>query len=94
MHNQCLTGIKGGVMSQLSISALWQSAKLREKLVIIIGLVYVILPFDLVPELILGPLGLLDDGGALLAVAYTVMAVINRQKQTKTDVTRGERMKR
>ncbi len=81
-------------MSKLSISGIWQSAKLREKLIIIIGLIYVILPFDIVPEIILGPLGLLDDGGALLAVLYAVMSVINRQKQTKAGVIDGEEIKR
>ncbi len=81
-------------MLNLSISELWKSAKLREKLTIIIGLIYIILPFDILPELLLGPLGLLDDGGALLAVLYAVMAVINRQKETKSGVIDGEEVKR
>lgn len=80
-------------MSNLSISSIWQSAKLREKLIILVGLVYIISPFDILPEIILGPLGLLDDGGALLAVVYTVMGVINRQKQTKSGVIEGEEIK-
>jgi uncharacterized membrane protein YkvA (DUF1232 family) len=67
-------------MANVSVSRIWQSARLREKLVIIVGLLYIILPFDFIPEIILGPLGLLDDGGALLAVIYTITAVLNRSK--------------
>ena len=68
-------------MSNLSITNIWQAAKLREKAVIIIGLVYILLPFDIIPEIVLGPLGLLDDGGALLAVIYAVTAAMNRSKR-------------
>lgn len=81
-------------MANLSVSSLWQAARLREKAVIIIGLIYIILPFDIIPEIILGPLGLLDDGGALLAVAMTVMGLINRQKRADTDVIDGEEVRR
>lgn len=81
-------------MSTLSVSGIWQAAKLRERMIIVIGLIYIILPFDIVPEIILGPLGLLDDGGALLAVVYAVMAAINRQKQTGEGVIEGEEVKR
>jgi uncharacterized membrane protein YkvA (DUF1232 family) len=78
----------------ISVSELWKSAKLREKLTILIGLAYIILPFDFIPEIILGPLGLLDDGGALLAVAYTVMAVIKRQNDRRSRVIEGEEVRR
>ena len=81
-------------MANLSVSGLWQKAKLREKAIIIIGLVYILLPFDIIPEVILGPLGLLDDGGALLAVVYTVMGVINRQKRSDATVIEGEEIRR
>ncbi len=81
-------------MSTISFSGIWQSAKLREKMIIIIGLIYIIMPFDLIPEIILGPLGLLDDGGALLAVLYAVMAAVNRQKQRGKGVIDGEEIKR
>lgn len=77
-------------MSNLSITSVWQAAKLREKLIIIIGLIYILMPFDIVPEIILGPLGLLDDGGALLAVLYAVTAVINRQRQVRPGIIEGE----
>lgn len=76
-------------MSKLSISELWQSAKLREKLTIIIGLVYIVLPFDFIPEIILGPLGLLDDGGALLVVLYAVVSVVNRHKGSRSNIVDG-----
>ena len=77
-------------MANLSVSSIWQKAKLREKLIIVVGLFYIISPIDILPEIILGPLGLLDDGGALLAVVYTVVAVLNRQKQAKANVIEGE----
>lgn len=77
-------------MSNLSVTSIWQVAKLREKLIIIIGLIYVLVPFDIVPEIVLGPLGLLDDGGALLAVLYAVIAAVNRQRQTRPGVIEGE----
>lgn len=73
-------------MSNLSVSGIWQSAKLRERAIILIGLAYILLPFDFIPEIILGPLGLLDDGGALLAVIYAIMAAANRQKERRSRV--------
>lgn len=81
-------------MANLSVSGLWQTAKLREKAIIIIGLVYILLPFDIIPEIILGPLGLLDDGGALLAVFATVIGVMNRQKRADGSVIEGEEVRR
>ena len=81
-------------MSGLSIASIWQTAKLREKLIIVVGLLYILLPFDFIPEVILGPLGLLDDGGALLAVGYTLMGVINRHKRAGSRVIDGEEVNR
>lgn len=81
-------------MSGLSIQSIWQSAKLREKLTIIIGLAYILLPFDFIPEIILGPLGLLDDGGALLAVIVTITSVMNRHQKNTGTVIEGEEVKR
>lgn len=77
-------------MTEPTISSFWRSAKLREKLTIIIGILYILLPIDFVPEIILGPLGLLDDGGALLAVVYTAMGILNRQRTIRRDVIDGE----
>ena len=77
-------------VTEPSISSFWQTAQLREKFTIIIGILYILLPIDFVPEIVLGPLGLLDDGGALLAVVYTAMGVLNRQRSIRRDVIDGE----
>lgn len=61
----------------------WGTALLREKAVIILGLVYAFSPIDLIPEVILGPLGLLDDGGAIFIVLLTVLGVLKRQQRSQ-----------
>jgi uncharacterized membrane protein YkvA (DUF1232 family) len=45
-----------------------------DKLVALLGLGYLLLPFDLIPELILGPIGLVDD---LLVVAAALSRIVN-----------------
>jgi uncharacterized membrane protein YkvA (DUF1232 family) len=40
---------------------------------IIAGLLYVISPFDFIPELIAGPLGIADDAAILGLIAATVL---------------------
>lgn len=60
----------------------WKTALLREKAVIVLGIVYVLSPIDLIPEVILGPLGLLDDGGAIFVVLLTVLGVLKRQQRS------------
>lgn len=40
---------------------------------IIAGLLYVISPFDFVPEIIAGPLGIADDAAILGLIAATVL---------------------
>jgi uncharacterized membrane protein YkvA (DUF1232 family) len=73
-------------MTKTSVAGLWQIAKLNEKLVIIVGLLYILSPIDILPEVILGPLGIVDDGGALLAVIYALTNVLKRQRQTRSNV--------
>lgn len=58
----------------------WKTAFLREKAVIILGVLYVLSPLDLIPEVILGPLGLLDDGGAIFVVLLIILGILKRQK--------------
>jgi uncharacterized membrane protein YkvA (DUF1232 family) len=45
-----------------------------DKLVALLGLGYVLLPIDLLPEIILGPIGLIDD---LLVVTAALSRIIN-----------------
>jgi len=40
------------------------------------ALVYGISPFDLVPEAILGPLGLLDDAGVLIGAGIWIFNIL------------------
>jgi uncharacterized membrane protein YkvA (DUF1232 family) len=41
---------------------------------------YLISPIDLVPEAVLGPLGLLDDAGAVAAVVLFVYKLVNAKR--------------
>ena len=56
----------------------WQKMTLKEKLLIIIGILYVVSPVDFIPEAVLGPLGLLDDGGAVVALLTTANSISRR----------------
>ncbi len=47
---------------------------------IILGLLYVISPFDFIPEIIAGPLGIADDAAILGLIAATVMRAAGRQQ--------------
>jgi uncharacterized membrane protein YkvA (DUF1232 family) len=43
----------------------------------IAAIVYGISPFDLAPEMILGPLGLLDDAGILLGAGIAIWKLLS-----------------
>ena len=60
----------------------WKTAYTREKAVIILGIIYALSPIDLIPEVVLGPLGLLDDGGAIFVVLLTILGVLRRQQRS------------
>lgn len=77
-------------MAQTELNTFWKAAQLRDKIIIVIGLLYVISPLDIIPEVILGPLGLLDDGGALFAVVLTMWRVLKRLQTQKQSVIEGE----
>ena len=61
----------------------WKTAFVREKVVIVLGIIYALSPVDLIPEVILGPLGLLDDGGAIFVVLITILGVLKRQQRSQ-----------
>lgn len=61
--------------------ALWKGSNIKEKAIVVVGLLYLLSPLDIIPEIILGPLGLLDDGGALIVILLTLVAVHNRIKR-------------
>lgn len=81
-------------MAQNELAGFWGAAKLRDKLVIIIGIIYILSPIDLIPEAVLGPLGLLDDGGAIFVVLLTLWSVLKRLQAQKTAVIEGEEVRR
>ncbi len=49
-----------------------------EVALIIAALLYVVSPFDFIPELIAGPLGIADDAAILGLVAATIMRAAKR----------------
>jgi len=56
------------------------------------ALVYLALPIDLVPEALLGPLGLVDDTGVLTAVGIWVYKLVKaRQKLVEGGVVKPRR---
>lgn len=63
------------------IAALWKASNVKEKAIVAIGLLYLLSPLDIIPEVILGPLGLLDDGGALVVILLTLVSVHKRTRR-------------
>lgn len=61
----------------------WRCADLREKLTIIIGILYILSPIDFVPEAVLWPLGLIDDAGAAYVVGSVALNIEQRMRYIK-----------
>jgi len=55
------------------------------------GLVYLVSPVDVLPEALLGPIGLLDDAGAATAVAVFVYKLVTVKKRLETAGVKGRR---
>jgi Protein of unknown function (DUF1232) len=84
-HTAILVG--GGLLGLFMILLALPKSKLSEFLMPIIGWcfalfcgAYVLFPVDLVPELALGPFGLIDDAGALVAGICAARAAIKASK--------------
>lgn len=61
-------------------------------LVAIIGaLVYLASPIDLLPEALLGPIGLLDDAGAVTAAAVFVYKLVTVKRRLQDAGVKGRR---
>lgn len=56
----------------------WEKMSSREKVIFIVGVIYLFSPIDFVPEALLGPIGLLDDGGVLLGLLRLLWNVHRR----------------
>jgi uncharacterized membrane protein YkvA (DUF1232 family) len=80
----------------MKISNLWKNATSWEKLTVILAGIYVISPIDIMPEAILGPLGLVDDLGALVLIVRTLMGIGKREvtETTYEDVTEKDNTKK
>jgi len=61
-------------------------------LIAMIGaLVYLVSPVDVLPEVMLGPLGLLDDAGAVTAAAVFVYKLVTVKKRLEDAGVKGRR---
>lgn len=56
---------------------------LKEVAVLLGALVYVVNPVDAVPEAVVGPAGLVDDAGIVLAALASLSAAIMRYRATR-----------
>lgn len=52
-----------------------------ELFIMLAGLIYVLSPVDIIPEIVAGPLGLADDATAVAVMFATVLAARNRVKE-------------
>lgn len=81
--------IVGGVLALASLILLaLPHCKLRDMLMpfvawgfVALCAAYTLSPVDVLPEIVLGPFGLLDDAGAVIAGVATAMATIRAKKQ-------------
>lgn len=56
--------------------------KKRNILAIIVGVIYVLNPFDLLPALALGPIGLIDDAAVLVFIYKRIASELDRYRST------------
>jgi uncharacterized membrane protein YkvA (DUF1232 family) len=66
---------------------IWQGATRKERLVLVLALVYLISPFDVLPEALLGPIGLTDD----LAALGVLLSLARRIRLRLPDAARQHR---
>jgi uncharacterized membrane protein YkvA (DUF1232 family) len=65
----------------------------QDWLIIVLAAVYVFLPWDIIPEIIAGPIGLTDDLGAVAVIMATLVRARNRDKAdpgARGKVVKGE----
>ena len=85
-----------GVLALLGVAVIgfvmWRYRIPPRGLMAMIGaLVYLASPVDVLPEVMLGPLGLLDDAGAVTAAAIFVYKLVTVRKRLKDAGVRGRR---
>ena len=85
-----------GVFALLGIAAIgfvmWRYRIPPRGLIAMIGaLVYLVSPVDVLPEVLLGPIGLLDDAGATAAAAVFVYKLVTVKKRLDAAGVKGRR---
>jgi uncharacterized membrane protein YkvA (DUF1232 family) len=85
-----------GVLTLLGVAVIgfvmWRYRIPPRGLIAMIGaLVYLASPVDVLPEVILGPLGLLDDAGAVTAAAVFVYKLVTVKRQLQGAGVMGRR---
>ena len=85
-----------GVLTLLGVAAIgfvmWRYRIPPRGLVAMIGaLVYLASPVDVLPEVLLGPIGLLDDAGAATAAAVFVYKLVTIKKRLEEAGIKGRR---
>jgi uncharacterized membrane protein YkvA (DUF1232 family) len=68
---------------QGGLSEWWKAATTSEKIRIILAGLYILIPFDFIPELLLGPFGIVDDVAAMIVIIQTATAVTQRYRSVK-----------
>jgi uncharacterized membrane protein YkvA (DUF1232 family) len=67
---------------------------IKSNWLLILSLVYVLSPLDFIPELLLGPIGIIDDGGLLIVLLIkATYSFIKESKMENKNVIEGEEVK-
>ncbi len=85
-----------GILALLGVGVIgfimWRYRVPPRGLIAMIGaLVYLVSPVDVLPEALLGPIGLLDDAGAVTAVAVFVYKLVTVRKRLEAAGVKGRR---
>jgi uncharacterized membrane protein YkvA (DUF1232 family) len=88
-----------GVLALLGVGAIgfvmWRYRIPPRGLIAMLGaLVYLVSPVDVLPEVILGPIGLLDDAGAVTAATVFVYKLVAVKRRLEDAGVKGRRRPR
>jgi uncharacterized membrane protein YkvA (DUF1232 family) len=82
--------VGGGLIALFAILLSMPQSQMRSFLLPILGWcfalfcgAYILSPFDVAPEAMLGPFGLIDDAGALVAGIYAARSAIKAAKENR-----------
>lgn len=87
-----LLGVLALLAAGVIVFVMWRYRVPPRGLIAMVGaLVYLASPVDVLPEVLLGPLGLLDDAGAVTAAAVFVYKVVTVKRRLKEAGVQGRR---